>query len=623
MVLCAYAAPLTAASPTPHGTAAPAAPPIGTRDTVTAGPRVPRPPGTPCVQELFRDAEATAPGPFWIFEAQMRDFVYEPPAGCSGPWSKVVLKIEFRNADPSASLDGAVLAHLSIDGVPLFSGGAQYNDVPTYWRAERDVTDYSAVLGTSGVGLVEMRGRTRYGEFNSPYYASATLLFYPPDASSPAPRVPDAVHPLSADAWHDVGTPDDQLAASLTLPRNVERAYLDVMAQARFGDDLFWFTCMADQAMARFPELASRLAIGPNRVGLDVNQQPQGCSGGSFRELQVSIDGQPAGLAPIYPKVHPLLNPVWNSTRLFQPAPAPLALNFMPYRIDLTPFAGLLSDGAPHQVALSVASGGDIADFHLSGTLLIYRDPGASQVVGLVTRNTLAGQVHAPDVTSTLERNGSGEVSGQVTTTSHRNYVIEGYADTSRGRVHSTVERTLSFENLLVPYAYDPSGTDADAYRLDLDLESVAKGTSRRYLDGDLVAEDRELVRYPLTLAYAIRPGAEAPQHERWVDLQQAFSQRTDRQRPGVERYRTRLDHEVDLAFAPDLDYTGDQTRWNGMQRYVFRDSHSSCYRIDLATQDGMLSDYRPGAGCPGGVNRLYWASHPDGSPDGPGWTEH
>ncbi|MEZ0469794.1 peptide-N4-asparagine amidase [Luteimonas salinilitoris] len=548
-------------------------------------------------------------------------FPYVPPVGCSGPWAKVILKVAFYNADPHSYLDGITFAYISIDGVPLYSGGGQDNDVPTHWRVERDVTDYSAILRAAGTGVLEIKGSPRYlPRFNSPYYASATLLFYPANAENRARRVPDAVYPLTTAGWQDVRTPDERIDTSFTLPRNVERAYLDVMAHPRYrddvipyvnyGNDLFWFTCMPDGTMEAFPELTSRLAIGAKRLGLDGWEPPQGCRGGSFREVQVSIDGQPAGIAPVFPRVYPQFNAVWGSAPLFQPAPAPQVLNFMPYRVDLTPFAGLLSDGAPHTVTLAVASGGSIVDFHLSGTLLVYRDAGTAQIVGQVTRNTLSGQPPAPTVTSTLARNATGEVSGEVRTTSSRSYAIEGYIDTSRGRIRSTVERSVRFKNLLAPYAYDAPDDDADAYRLGVDLKSTVSGTSRRYLGDDLIAEDREYVSYPLMLAYRYLS----------ADLQQAFVQRTERRRPGVTRYYTRLDHEVDLAYAPD--YSGADARWQGYQHYLFRDSYSSCYRTDLATQDGMLTDYQQGIDCPGGVNRLYWASHPDGSPDGLGWAE-
>ncbi|RPE79908.1 peptide-N4-asparagine amidase [Vulcaniibacterium tengchongense] len=612
----AVAAAAPGAPPIPYRThesapAAAALPAPGGRDTALATPPVPRPASTPCTVELFRGVEMITA--FLAFFGDDTRFPYAPPPACPGPWAKVVLKVALRNADPSSYLDGVALAQLSIGGVPLYAGGAQDNDVPTHWRAERDVTDYAAVLRAPGEGVLEIAGQPRYTLFNAPYYVSATLLFYPAGPDHPAPRVPDAAYSLAPElGWRAVRTPEGALAARLDLPRNIERAYLDVMAQARY-DDLFWFTCLPDAQRAAFPELRSRLAIGTGRLGLEGDAPPQGCGGGSFRELQVHVDGQPAGVAPVFPRVHPQFNALWTAAPLLQPAPPPQALNFMPYRIDLTPFAGLLSDGAPHEVRLSVAgreSAAEYPDFQLAGTLLVYRDRGRAQVTGRVTRNTLAPRPPAPRVTSTLARDPAGVVSGGVHTRAARSYAIEGYVDTSRGRIRSTVERRARFDNLIAPRARGGAG-GSETYDVGIDLESRIEGVSRRRLGATLLAEDREFVAYPLTLAY--RP--------RGVWLRQAFVQRSERWRPGRTRHYTRLEHEADLGYVAG-PAGAPAAVWRGTQRYLFRDSYASCYRVDLVAAGGALQDYRAGAGCPDGVNRLYWAAHPDGSPDGLDWAE-
>ncbi|WP_396614758.1 peptide-N4-asparagine amidase [Lysobacter soli] len=592
----------------PNPSPAAFAPSVGMRDTVLAGPAIPRPAGTPCVVELFRDVMLHDPGQGLPGEGF---FPYAPPAGCPGPWSKVILQASFYNENPDTYLDGVMFTSISLDGVPLYMGGAQDNDVPTHWSVERDVTDYSAVLRAPRSGTLDIEGEPRFGPpFSSPYYASATLLFYPVTPAHGAQRVPDEVHALTDIGWQRVRAPTDLVGRTLSLPRNVERAYVDVLAHPRYNYDLVWFTCMPDADMAAFPELASPLAIGAARIGLEGDPPPQGCSGGSFREVQVSIDGQPAGVAPVYPRVHPLLNGWWNPSRMFQPSPTPQALNFMPYRVDLTPFAGQLSDGAPHTVALNLASSRIALDFAVSGTLLVYRDATSAQVTGQVTRNTLAGQPPAPQVASTLSRDAAGVVSGEVRTSSVRRYAIEGYIDTSRGRIRSTVERDVKFHNVLAPRAYDPPGADLGTYELALDMTSSVDGTSRRYLDGALIAEDREVTRYPLDLTYRYLS----------VVLQQAFVRQTDHWRPGVAPYSARLRHETGLTYA--ADGAGNPTQWQGYQRYVFADSCDSCHRVSLATQGGALSGYVSGAGCPGGVNRLFWAARPDGSPGEMRWID-
>src|SRR5271156_4712038 len=103
--------------------------------------------------------------------------------------------------------------------------------------------------------------------------------------------------------------------------------YLDVSAQRRFGDEN-WFLC----------------APGGAGMNLDV------CPDLPFREVEISIDGQPAGVAPVYPRFFPAgLDPA-----LWSPIPGVQALDYIPYRVNLTPFAGLLNDGQPHAIGIQV-----------------------------------------------------------------------------------------------------------------------------------------------------------------------------------------------------------------------------------------------------------------------------
>ncbi len=585
-----------------------AAPSIGTTDTVDATAHVPRASGTPCIVELFRDVELYEPGRAY-FSDESDTFAYAPPVGCAGPWAKVILKVAVGNDAPSAYQDGLTLAQLAVGGVPLYAGGGQFNSGPTHWRVERDVTDYSAVLKAAGRGFLELRARPRYSEvFRSRYRVSATLLFYPANPQNRAQRVPDQVISLSPRGFGELLSPTTPLAATLAFPRNVERAYLDVIAQPRYGNDLHWFTCLPEALLTEFPELTHPYAIGPERLGLEGAPVPQGCTGGSFREVMVSIDGQPAGLAPILPKLHPQFSASWTSTPLYQPVPAPFALNYLPYRVDLTPFAGLLSDGATHSVSLSMNTSDNLADFDVSGTVLIYRDAQTPQVTGQITRNTMAS-MPAPTRSDTLHRTSAGEVQGLVITGSLHQYELEGYIDTARGRIRTQVTRSLAFRDKQSFYARDPAGTENDAYLQLVELDSRSTAITRQWRDGTLIVDDADYLVLPLTLVYEYGG----------VDMSQTVSLRRERWRPGVARYYARLRHDVNHNYhqpgTPAAPY------WQATQHFLFRDSYGSCHAVDLHANQGALVSYQTGTGCPEARNRLFWASHPDGSPDELGWV--
>ena len=74
------------------------------------------------------------------------------------------------------------------------------------------------------------------------------------------------------------------------------------------------------------------------------------CGNTAFRQVDVSIDGKPAGVAPVFPWIYT----GGVDPGLWIPIPGVQTLNLLPYRVDLTPFAGVLSDGQQHTVGVTV-----------------------------------------------------------------------------------------------------------------------------------------------------------------------------------------------------------------------------------------------------------------------------
>ncbi len=344
--------------------------PVGSGNVAVADPIVPRPPGTPCVVQLFNNDT--------FDDFATRPFSYTPPRGCQGEgqghWSKVVLEADF---SVTAGIQYDRTATIWLGGVNLYFGTTQ-EPSPTLapsWHVERDLTDYLSLLSQAGQGQAII-GNVVNSTYTGVIHGSARLLFYPPSLVAPPAQVADAVYPLGADpvgSTVSLNNSSSQLSKTLSLPANVERAYLDVFAQSQNADE-FWYTCV------------------PNQFAAEVNE----CGGGNFREAEISIDGQPAGVAPVYP---------WIYTGgidffLWEPTPGVQTLNFTPYRVDLSPFAGVLSNGAQHTVAVSVAGANNY--FSATASLLVYLDPYARQVSGQIVRNTLQGQPATPAIANTL-----------------------------------------------------------------------------------------------------------------------------------------------------------------------------------------------------------------------------
>ena len=395
----------------------PSPPTIGSPNTVVADPPVSRPRTTPCRVRLFTDLRFADFSP--------KSFAYAPPPACPGPWQKVVLEADY-SVEGGRQFDRT--ATLWIGGVNIYFGTtAEPTRAPIKigrsWHVERDITDYTAGLLAPASGRAEL-GNLVISTYTSALWGTAEIAFYPggeDDNDESHARTPDVVLPLSAGPTGgtvSLFTPADALAATFKLPPNVERAFLDVILQHQGANDEFWYTCVPS-------ELAGAL---------------QSCSGTAFREGQVSIDGQPAGVVPIYP---------WIFTGgidpyLWRPIPAVQTLNFVPYRVNLTPFAGLLSDGQPHKLAITVTNNSRY--FSTTATLLLFLDHGSRQVTGEVTKNTIGAP--SPNITTQGIDPKADPVTGTVTTTSSRSFVLAGWVHTSHGKVRTEIRETIGFSNV-------------------------------------------------------------------------------------------------------------------------------------------------------------------------------
>lgn len=565
----------------------------------TADPALPHPATTPCVVTLLTRQPFGEKGNGARMDAAPHRFSYRPPARCPGPWAKVVLQADFA-VDAGYQYDRTV--SLWLDHVNLYFGTTQ-EPTPTTapsWRVQRDLTAYSSLFRRASAG--QMRINNWLDALRaSPIYASAKLLFYPANAAFPAPTVPDHVYALnSGNALPaDLKAAGDALTRKLVFPRNTARVYLDLFAQPQAHDE-FYYMCLPDAVIAQ-------VGRPPSNGSIDRQQL---CGGGSFREAEVSIDGQPAGLAPIAPWVFTGgIDPF-----LWEPTPGAQTLNFMPYRVDLTPFAGLLSDGGPHAVSVRVLGAPNF--FAMAGALLVYDAAHAVHTGGAITRNTLATATLEPTVASTLARGEAG-VHGDVSTRARTRYVITGYLDTPQGRVQSRVAATIHFANAQQFTEPDVRGRGhrvRQTAAITTTSSTIAAGKPARSL--------RRRVAYALTVRTSIRESA-GNRRQRDVQLEQRFHQHVVQRQAGLPVYAA--DARNTHVGADRLSYTqGDRKSFasrhqTSTQTYRFTDSLGDCYDAQVQARDGKVVHRSRGQGCLD-PETMRWFVHPDGSPDDFGW---
>lgn len=418
--------------------------PIGQR-VIDLTPPVPRPDTKRCVVELFARREFQGDAPLPI--------AYRPPADCPGPWSKVVLEGDF-DVTPGTQFDRS--ADLVLGGVSLFLGTTMEPDerYAPRWRVERDVSDYAALLRRPADGAATL---VNYLDADHDAHAfwGARLVFY----AGAAPEKERIVLPVT-EGFVRLDPQQPIFSRTLQLPRNLTRVEIDLFAIGQQRDE-FWFDCAPGN-------LALRNVFGPAPCAAP------------FREVEVRIDGQLAGVRSIQPAIFTGgINPA-----LWRRAPALDALNLPSARVDLTPFAGLLNDGKPHVVALAMPMAGTF--FRVSATLIGEVDPDRAVVPGGLIANTIA-PAKAP--TRQVRRPRSPGGIGTIETIANRSEFAEGYVETSRGRVTTRVAYALD-QRLITTRDTGKSSKRYDARQSVTITTAGGKPTHRRIDEHDTLSID-------------------------------------------------------------------------------------------------------------------------------------
>jgi hypothetical protein len=525
---------------------------LGSGNEAVIEPPVSHPNEAPCVVPLYHNAQ---------FGANNVNFVYKPPANCPGPYATIVLSVDVSlNAGIQYDRTGTIW----IGGVPLWFGTTAEPDpnLGPSWHFERDVTEYTSLLGGTNPGFVLIANYTNQQD-TSIITSSARLLFYPVPQGGTPPVVPDVIIPLAADGGGTVAlnTGTDTVAIDQELPTNIAAAQLDVFLQGQSNDE-FWYTCV------------------PNSLTTEL----ESCGGGAFREGEITVDGTPAGVAPVYP---------WIFTGgidpyLWAPIPGVQTLNFKPFRVPLTPFAGELSNGAvAHQIALSVY--GANGYFSVAGALLLYLDHGGNQVTGSVTQNTLAA-APSPVVANNIVSN-NGNVSGTLDTTSQRSFTISGTVVTSAGSEQYTVNEVSNFVN---NQTFDITGS---VYKQLINQSTNTSVQTTLATSGGTV-NDVTLLNYPLTVNYVenvLKNGNIAAE----ATIAQAYEKDRVTQNGGSESTST-LQDSINSADTLLFNGGGNFIGHHGQAttaNYATTSSYAPCFGRTLKAAKNVLTYVKTGCG--------------------------
>jgi Peptide N-acetyl-beta-D-glucosaminyl asparaginase amidase A len=525
---------------------------IGSANTVTANPPVPRPATTPCTVVLFQN--------FDFADFNPKSFNYTPPAGCPGPWAAVVLVANW-SVDAGRQFDRT--SEIWLGGANIFFGTTPEpsHNVQRVWRTESNVTELSPLFTVAQQGRVDL-GNLVNQTYTSHIHGSAFLQFYPvPQGQNPPPTA-SMVLPMSASPTGgtvSLNSPTDQLAATFTLPPNVERAYLNVFAQGQQNDE-FWYTC------------------APN----DVAGELFSCPSTGFREAEVSIDGQPAGVAPVFP---------WIFTGgidpfLWRPIPGVHTLNFEPYRVDLTPFASILSNGQQHTVAVSVYNADQY--FSACADLLLYQDAGSTQITGALTTNTISQP--DPSVTENIYTTQT-TAGGPVSVTSNRGFTVEGYVNTSHGTVDTKVVQSIDFSNAQKYFVYLDGSVDDQTVQQTTTISSATTITN----GGNITTEAKQF-SWPLDLVYGFVLNPDNS-YNQYTHLTQGFNESVLVELNGNPTYSSTFSDSVAPMDNLYVDASGNAnpTGQANTETYQYSNSKGACWNQTINAAAGVLTSVQGG----------------------------
>jgi hypothetical protein len=521
-------------------------------EPVTADMPVPRPAESPCIVTLFSG--------YTFEDYNNHTFAYTPPSSpCAGPWNKVVLDVDL---SVSEGVQYDRTGSLWIGGTNVWFGTTAEpspSNSPA-WHVERDVTDLAPIFTSASTGNVFIGNNMCCG-LTGVITGSAKLEFYPATAQLPAANTPDAVYSLANPPPGNntfVGPYESpSLSGTFSFPRNVEKAYLDVYMQGQSsfdnyplqGFEEFWYSCLPN-------DIAQTMV---NTYGL------YQCEGTAFREAEVAIDGTPAGVAPIYPWI---FTGGWDPY-LWTPIPGLETLNFNPYRVDLTPFAGVLDDGNQHSVSVTVYNDQDY--FSGNAALLLYEDHGQSVDTGYLKQN---GTSASPSQSvAEGETFGSSAITGNVRVTGVHSVALDGVLNTSQGTIETKVQQSIRFsnsQNLNVAY-------NGLTWQQDITQETDVD-SSTQTITGSGTSVATAQVRYPFTLDYYFKPTANG--YAQIMNVSQGKSVNAATQ-GGSTRSSSTLSNSVNaadtLSWDSNFNFLGP-SNGSSSQHYTYRDSSGTCY---------------------------------------------
>jgi hypothetical protein len=500
---------------------------------------------------------------------------YAPPTGCPAPWSLVVLSFSVAIAGDQYDRVAAVW----LDGAELLrTTTAEPTPDGVRWTVRKDVTRHSALLRspTSGVLSVMLENlvNDQYtGVYNvsvsfefhgAPYYLadSAASTF---DRKPATPMLPesyfqpaDLILPVSeatgnsSGFWFRIQNSSDSRSKLVTIPSSTYRAVLEVFVSPHSNDE-FWYS-------------------NPPDIYIQKNNLTTGRGNAAYREVTVNVDRHFAGSFVPFPVIYTGgINPLF-----WQPVTALGAFDIPTYDVELTPFLGLLIDGKPHEIALSVVDG--IAEWLVDANLHLWLDPASSSV------SAALGQHRTPRLSITRRYN-TRFLDGSFEIRAKRKSRLSGWVKSSFGNFTTEVKAKLKATSLV---EFSDQGRNKTVWlKAEQDTEVTVRSSETRRKVGKVETE----AKFPLWLEMVTEDGENGTYVMR-ANLTHSLSVETEVEAHELFERETKL---VDEQAAVGWMLVRDHSVLNGSaattQAYRYSDDAGRYERAINTLNGAVLSD--------------------------------
>jgi hypothetical protein len=223
--------------------------------------------------------------------------------------------------------------------------------------------------------------------------------------------------------------------------------------------------------------------------------------------------------------------------------------------------------------------------FSATATLLLYLDPGSTQITGQLTSHNIGSQPNS-SVNENLQTDSSGNITGTVTTTSSRQFDIAGFVNTSKGRIDTHAHQSINFSNI------QNFSITASAYVQDIAQQTNVNSTTITR-QGVQQFATIETFRYPLTVDLALNFNSDGSGAQS-TTVSQEF--KNDLLSPFFASF---IDNKVNstdtLDFGSSFHITGN-TGAQSSQTYSAFNTGGQAYSCTLKSQDNALTSV--GSGC-------------------------